>query len=156
MISSTAKYIRHWPFVRRSHRSPVDCPHKGHWQAALTFSLICAWTGGWANSRNTGDLRFRRAHYEVTVMDYGVAGVLAASLSLKDRPSMLSIQRRAYQSQKNERQAAWLSDLFLTKPMIEPAYTTHTSDIHRNDNTSTIIVQKIYYKIWLYIQTTYA
>ena len=28
----------------------------GQWHGALTFSLICAWTNGWANNRDTGDL----------------------------------------------------------------------------------------------------
>ena len=37
------------PFVRVMHRSPVDSPHKGQWRRALMFSLICAWTNGWAN-----------------------------------------------------------------------------------------------------------
>ena len=43
-------------------------PHKGQWRRALMFSLICAWTYGWVNSRGAGDLRRHRAHYDVTVM----------------------------------------------------------------------------------------
>ena len=35
------------------------------------FSLICAWTNGWAGNRDVGDLRRPCAHYEVTVMRYG-------------------------------------------------------------------------------------
>ena len=31
-------------------------------------SLICAWTKGWSNHRDTGDLIRHRAHYDVTVM----------------------------------------------------------------------------------------
>ena len=37
--------------------------------AALMFSLICAWTNGWANNRDVGDLRLDRAHYDVTLMN---------------------------------------------------------------------------------------
>ena len=48
--------------------SPVSFPHKGQWQGALVFSLICAWTNSWVNNRDAGDLRRHRAHYEVTVM----------------------------------------------------------------------------------------
>ena len=48
--------------------SPVDSPHKGQWRGALMFSLIEAWTNGWANNRDVGDLRRHRAHYYVTVM----------------------------------------------------------------------------------------
>ena len=43
-------------------------PLKGQWRGALTFSLICTWTKGWVNSRDAGDLRYYRAHYDVIVM----------------------------------------------------------------------------------------
>ena len=42
---------------------PVNSPHKGQWSGALMLSLICTWINGWA-----GDLRRRRAHYNVAVM----------------------------------------------------------------------------------------
>ena len=59
------KYFpRYWPFVRGIHRSPVDLSHKGLWRGALMFSFI----NGWANTREAGDLRRHRAHYDVTVM----------------------------------------------------------------------------------------
>ena len=61
-------FPRYWPFVRGIHRSPVDSPLKGQWRGALVFSLICAWTNGWVNNRDAGDLRRHRAHYDVTVM----------------------------------------------------------------------------------------
>ena len=48
-------FSRYWPFVRGIHRSPVNSPHKGQWRGALMFSLICAWTNGWANNREAGD-----------------------------------------------------------------------------------------------------
>ena len=57
-----------WFFVRGIHRSPVNSPHKGQWRGDLIFSLICAWTNGWVNNRDTGDLRRHRAYYDVTVM----------------------------------------------------------------------------------------
>ena len=49
------------------HRSPVDSPHKGWRRGALMFSLICAWTNGWASNRDAGDLWRYRPHYDVTV-----------------------------------------------------------------------------------------
>ena len=61
-------FPRYWPFMLGIHRSPVGSPHKGHWRGALIFSLICAWTNSWTNSRNVGDLRRNRDHYDVTVM----------------------------------------------------------------------------------------
>ena len=54
--------------VRGIHRSAVDSPHKGQWRGASKFSLICAWTNGWANNTNAGDFRRYRAHYDVTMM----------------------------------------------------------------------------------------
>ena len=50
------------------HRSPVDSPHKDQWRRALMFSFICAWTHSWGNNLDAGDLRYTRAHYDVTVM----------------------------------------------------------------------------------------
>ena len=61
-------YPRYWLFVPGIHRSPVNSPHKGQWRGALMFSLICAWTNGWASNRDDGDLRRHRTHYDVTVM----------------------------------------------------------------------------------------
>ena len=55
-------------FCEGIHRSPVNSPHKGQWRGALIFSLTCAWTNGWVNNRDAGDLRRNRAHYDVTVM----------------------------------------------------------------------------------------
>ena len=60
--------LRYWPFMRGIHRSPVDSSHKGQWREALLFSLICAWTIGWANNRDASDLRRHSCHYYVTVM----------------------------------------------------------------------------------------
>ena len=59
---------RHWPLVRGIHWLPVNSPHKGQWRGTLMFSLISAWTMGWVNNRDTGDLRRHRAHYDITVM----------------------------------------------------------------------------------------
>ena len=63
-------FPHYWPFVKGIHRSPADSPHKGQWRGVLMFSLICAEINGWgwANSREAGDLRRHRAHYNVTVV----------------------------------------------------------------------------------------
>ena len=58
----------YWPFVRGSHRSQVNFPHKGLRRGALVLSLICAWINGWVNSREAGDFRRHRGHYDVSVM----------------------------------------------------------------------------------------
>ena len=42
--------------------------HKGQWRGALMFSLICACINAWINSREAGDLRHHRAHYDVILM----------------------------------------------------------------------------------------
>ena len=62
------KYFpRYWPFGRGIHRSLVDSLRKVQWRGTKMFSLICAWTDGWANRRYAGDLRRHRAHYDVNV-----------------------------------------------------------------------------------------
>ena len=43
-------------------------PHKGQWRGALIFSFIYAWTNGWANNGDAGDLKRHRAHFNVTLM----------------------------------------------------------------------------------------
>ena len=53
---------------RGTHRSPVDSLHKGQWREALLFSLIDAWSKGWANNRYDGDLRCHGAHCDVTIV----------------------------------------------------------------------------------------
>ena len=60
-------FSSYWPFVRGIHRSPADSPHRGQWHGAL-FSLMCAWTNGWANHRDPGDLISHGAHCDVIVM----------------------------------------------------------------------------------------
>ena len=64
-------FPRYWSFVRGIHRSPVNSPHKGQWRGALMFSLI--WINAWVNTREAGDLRRYRSHYDVTVMSCSVA-----------------------------------------------------------------------------------
>ena len=66
-------FPRYWTSVRGTHRSPVNSPHKGQWRRALVFSLICAWTNFWVNTRDAGDLRCYRSHNDVTVMIFRVA-----------------------------------------------------------------------------------
>ena len=61
-------FLRYWTFVRVIYRSSVRSPHNGQWRGALVYSLICAWTNGWVNSRDAGDLWRHRAYYDVTVM----------------------------------------------------------------------------------------
>ena len=62
------QFPRYWPFVRGTHRPPVNCPHKGQWRGALMFCLICIWINSRVNNREAGDLRRCLAHYDVTEM----------------------------------------------------------------------------------------
>ena len=65
-------FPRNWSFVRGIHRWPVDSPHRGQWRGALMFSSISVSTNGWVNNLDAVDLRRRYAHYDVTVMHYGM------------------------------------------------------------------------------------
>ena len=59
----------HWPFVWGNHRRiPLT---KASNADLCCFSLICAWTNGWASNGDTGDLRRHRAHYDSIVMQQG-------------------------------------------------------------------------------------
>ena len=49
----------------------VNSPNNGQWRGALMFSLICAWINGWVNTREAGDLRRHRTHYDISVMNLG-------------------------------------------------------------------------------------
>ena len=40
----------------------------GQWRGDSIYSLICAWTNGSVNNRDTGNLRWHRAHYDVRFM----------------------------------------------------------------------------------------
>ena len=82
--------LRYWPFLWGINRSPVNSPHKGQWRGALMFSLICAWTNGWVNNRNAGDLRHHRAHHDVIVMIYLIIDQLIS------RPFLHLISRQFY------------------------------------------------------------
>ena len=58
----------YWPFVRGTHRSQLNSPHKSQWHGGLIFSLIRAWINGWVNNRKAGDFRRHRDHCSVTIM----------------------------------------------------------------------------------------
>ena len=74
-------FPRYWPFVRRI---PVtdELPSKTQWRWALMFSLTCAWTNGWVNNRDVGDLRHYHAYYDVIVMVCPSNGCWAISPTL--------------------------------------------------------------------------
>ena len=52
--------------------SPVNSSLKGQWRGALMLSLICIWIISWVNSREGGNLRPHRAHYDVIVMNHEI------------------------------------------------------------------------------------
>ena len=67
MTSSNEAISALLAFVWGIHWSPVSSHHKGQWYVALMFSLMRAWTNGWVNNRDTGNLTRHHAHYVVTV-----------------------------------------------------------------------------------------
>ena len=62
----------HVPVCYQARRIIIRSPHKGQWRGAVIFSLICAWINAWVNNREAGHLRCYRAHYDVTVMVFGL------------------------------------------------------------------------------------
>ena len=69
MTSSNGNIYRIAGSLCEIHRSPMNSPHKGQSHGAFIFPLICAWTNGWVNNRDTCDLRRHRAHHGVTLMN---------------------------------------------------------------------------------------
>ena len=70
MTSSNGNIFSATGLLRGNQRAPVNSLHKGQWRGALMFSFICAWTNGWANNRNVGDLRRHCIHFGFTVMKH--------------------------------------------------------------------------------------
>ena len=66
-VTKWKHFPRYWPVLSGIHRSPVDSPHKAS-DAEPWYFIWSAWTNGWANNRDAGDLRRHRAHHDVTVM----------------------------------------------------------------------------------------
>ena len=62
-------FPRYWPFVRGSHRTPVNSPKKGQWRGALMFLWYAPWINVCVHNREAGDLRRHRARCGVIVMD---------------------------------------------------------------------------------------
>ena len=56
-------------------------PHKDQWRGTLMVSLICARIDGWVNTREAGDLRRRRAYYDVIGMARNIHGTITMLLS---------------------------------------------------------------------------
>ena len=55
----------------------------GQSHGALMFSLICDWTNGWRNSRDTGDLKRHGAHYDVSTVTLTMLTSVSAYLVAK-------------------------------------------------------------------------
>ena len=70
---------------------------------ALMFSLICAWTNGWENTRYTGDLRRLRALYDGTVMwwQYYLRNGWVDRISVKKRSQYAIDCRLCYKTAAN-------------------------------------------------------
>ena len=75
-------FPRYWPFERGIHRSSVNSPHECQLRGTLIFSLICAWINGRVNNTEAGDLRRRRALYDVTLMVVMYLPTFASVVSL--------------------------------------------------------------------------
>ena len=77
-LSEWTRFICTWCRHRMETFSPLlEFPaHKGQWRGALMFSLICAWINGWVNTREAGDIRRHRTHYDVIVMNSHYAKTL--------------------------------------------------------------------------------
>ena len=69
-VNESLCYIATWLLRNKAMMTSSNGNIFRQWRGSLMFSLICAWTNGWANNREAGDSRHRRAHYEVNVMPW--------------------------------------------------------------------------------------
>ena len=67
-VTKWKHFPRYWSFVRGIHRSPEFPSQRPVTQSFDVCFFICAWINSWVNNRKAGDLRYLRAHYDVTVM----------------------------------------------------------------------------------------
>ena len=49
-------------------KAPENSPYGDQWRGTLMFSLICVWINDWVNTREAGDLRHPRGHYDVNIL----------------------------------------------------------------------------------------
>ena len=88
---------KHFPRHLWIHRSLVNSLTKGQWLGALMFSLICAWTSGWLNNRDAGDLKRHQAHYDVSAMGCsGLSAFRKSGSSVRHRVLYHSVSRICY------------------------------------------------------------
>ena len=109
---------------------PADSPLKGQWCGALMFSLISAWTNGWANNQDAGDLMRYRAHYGVTAMNVAKSVFrMGHALSEKESRRIFSkvgevLNCAALKSEIELRSSHWLnivqSSCQITEPLVTP------------------------------------
>ena len=118
-------FPRYWPFVRGSHRPPVNSPHNGQGRGALTFSLICAWTNDWVNNREAGDLRRHRDHYDVTAMS------CPNSILGKSAPGETYLQFY-YMNYKGKNNEIMRRELIMKNPRVIHRYSGLLSDSSSN------------------------
>ena len=62
-------FPRYWPFYEGNPLATGGFPSQ---RLMTMFSVIYAWTNGWGNNRDVGDLRHGRAHYDVTVLGWKI------------------------------------------------------------------------------------
>ena len=72
-------FPNYWSFVQVIHQSPVNSPPKGQWRGALMFTYICARIKDWVNTREAGDLRRHRTHYDVIEISLNCAHMFSSS-----------------------------------------------------------------------------
>ena len=77
-VSKWKRFPRHWPLCEVKPSVTGGFLQKGQWHGALTFSLVCASTNGWANNRDAGQLRRHGVHCDIIVM-YFLSSPLARS-----------------------------------------------------------------------------
>ena len=111
--------------MRGIHRSPVDSPHKGQWRGGLMLFLICDWTNGPADNRDTGDLR-RLANQNIPICIVTTIKISIIGMS-RVKPDFYLRMTRVINT-RNELASSWISFMAST---VEFTGVTLTSFCHQ-------------------------
>ena len=127
------------------------------------FSLICVWINGWVNTREAGDLRRYRAHYDVIVMQtmylsYCIRSAcnivvvcrnMHGSVQERRNFSALAMELRLSCSKPSIRSLNFLAAIFAWHAMIFPMFKCASWQPCRDQSFSVYL-----YSILVYIRIT--
>ena len=94
------------------------------------FSVICAWINGWVNNREAGDLRRRRAHYDVIVMWHNLRTLWKSRPLMYPLPSVIECNYQ-FNFQISSIMVSITEGYMRSRSDVQPLYFKMVSDISK-------------------------